>query len=558
MQHLKKWAPLVFLMCAGLLTQGCMVDAIWVSRTEINFERDSNPQFFEVANDNSEVGTITVTVTPNRNWILVAPQSLPCEPPKPTGRVTYRIEVGINRSKLTTIGINEGTITLSAPGIKPVTIKVSAIKDKTPNEGELGPLNIVNPIITYGRPYLVEFAFDLRDENDRAVIGEPAQFQIAGYEDDIPVGRPEGLLLRRGAARQLWIEIILDYSIYMREIENAIPEMERAATEVLLPSLNEDALVAVSAFYRDNLDSRLIVPYTVNRQYVIQQIRAIRSTYLTGWASGAKIYEALIDAINRFDGLAGEKDDKYIVLFCNGRSTSSIVTADQVISAAKAKNVHIIAVGFGRSIDSGELMTVALSSNGRFIAASELDTLQHAFERIVEDLNCQYVIRWASARQDAKPIIPSFSITFNNASASYVAPRPFKARDHAGNRLQGELVLIQSETPGNTTVFLRANYVPYDISKFRFYVASNDNFKTTLVGPADDGLLGGWQLIVSTEQDGRKRITIDGKGIPIPFASFGAMLRFEFDKQVETPFTAFEIDNSIYNPEDGQYFVFKP
>ena len=537
-----------------LLFSGCNQEGIWVSRSELNFERDTNPQFFSVANINPELGTINVIIEANRSWIRVAPTVVPCKPPTQAGRVEETVEVRIDRSRITSTGRNEGTITLSARGVKPVTIKVTAIQDSL--NPPLAPLNIVNPVTTFSTPYLVEFAFSLRDQNDRAITGEPAQFTLTAFEDETPVGRPQGLLMRRGAARQLWIEIVMDYSVFMREIPDAVAEMERAAIEVLLPSLNEDALVAVSGFYRDNQDSRLIVPYTVDRQHVSKRIREIRSTDLTGFASGARVHDALISAITRFDELStDEKDDKYIVLLCNGRDTSSTASSQQVVNAAKARGVRIIAVGFGDSIDSGPLMTLALAANGRFISASALDDLQTSFGRIVEDLSGQYVVRWASARRDAVEVRPSFKLALGTKSATHVSPQRFRARNHAGDPLKGELILIQSETPGNTTVFLRANYVPYDISKFQFRVSSAHAFTTALVGPADDGLLAGWTLNVANESSGTKLITVESKGAPIPFAAFGAMLRFNFNQAVDTAFTQFDILDAFYG--DGQTFVLR-
>lgn len=536
-----------------VILSGCDVDAIWVSRDGLDFQRDSNPQYFDVANENGNLGTINVSILPDKTWLKVAPALVPCDPPQPSGLVKSKVEVRIDRTKIPDEGTHEGTILLKAPGVKPVRIKVSAIKDDmTP---VLKPLNIINPVTSYSRPYLVEFAFSLRDQDDRAVTGEPAQFQIAGYEDDYPVGIPQGLSLRRGAARQLWLEVILDYSIIMREIENAIPEMERAVTEVLLPSLNEDVLVSASGFYRDNLDSTVIVPYTANHAHVADRVLASQTELFGGWASGARVYDALMSAIQRFKEMnLGEQDEKYIVLFCNGRDTSSITLPTTVIDKAKEAGVHIIVIGFGESIEAGDLITLALSANGRFISASALEDLQESFERIVEDLNCQYVVRWASLRRDFIISRPSFSITLGDASASYRANKNFIAQNYAGDPLRGDLVLIQSDTPDNTTVFLRASYVPYDISEMHFRVGSDYNYQVSVVNAANDGLIADWQLTVAEEEGGTQLISVQGN-TPMPFASFGAMLRFKFSSMVDTPFTVFEVDNSVYF--DGQTFVIR-
>lgn len=553
MFNMKRFVLSVLPVLFVLVLSGCKVDAIWVSRTDLDFQRDNNPQYFDLANENASMGTINVTISPDKSWIKVAPILAPCKPPDAGGLVKSRVEVRIDRSKITDEGKISGTITLKADGIKEVTVKVSAIQDeKTP---ALAPLNIVNPVTTYSNPYLVEFSFSLRDQTDRAVIGEPAQFSVEGFEDNYPVGMPQGLLLRRGAARQLWLELVLDYSILMQQIENAIPEMERAVSEVLLPSLNEDVLVSASGFYRDNLNSQVIVPYTANHAHVAQRIQASQTELFTGFRSGARVYDALMSSIDRFNNLGlTDQDEKYIVLFCNGRDTSSQTLPAIVIEQAKAAGVHIIVVGFGESIDSGDLITVAMSANGRYISASTLGDLQASFERIVEDLNCQYVVCWASLRRDAIIMRPSFKLTLGDASASYKSDKNFIAQNHAADPLQGRLMLVQSDTPDNTTLFLRANYVPYDISELRFRVTSANAYQVTIVNASNDGLIADWQLTRVEEGNGTQLITVKGAS-PMPFASFGAMLRFRFDAMVDTPFTAFEVDNSLYAEGDGQSFI---
>ncbi len=547
---------LIPLLFVGILS-GCDVDAIWTSKTgiDINFGTDSNPQAFDIANINASLGTITVSITADKAWIKVAPTVATCKPPEGGRRIQTTIEVNIDRSKITSLGKHEGTITLKAIGVKPVSLKVKALQEEL--APVLPPLNIVNPVTTYNNPYLVEFSFSLRDKDDRAVRAEPAQFVVAGYENEYQVGNPQGLLLRRGAARQLWLELVLDYSVLMEEIENAIPEMERAIREVLLPNLNEDVLVSASGFYRATSESSVIVPYTVDKEHVANKIEACRTQLFHGWASGAKVYEALLSSIKRFqEQELSEEDEKYIVLFCNGLDTSSKVSASDVINAAKSAGVHIIVVGFGETMDSADLITLAQNAEGRYISASSLEDLQSSFDRVVEDLDCQYVVRWASLRRDAVAVRPSFTLTLTtqegSASATYATNKKFVARDWEGDSLQGKLVLIQSETPGNTTVFLRANYVPYDISELRFYVGSAHNYVVSVVDAANDGLLGGWTKSQTTEPDGRQLIILKGN-TPIPFASFGAMLRFEFTEVVDEPFTAFDVDNSLYS--DGQSFV---
>lgn len=553
MKHFKLLMHSLLLLALAAVFTGCSADAIWVSRDKLDFAQDESPMYFDVANSDPDLGTLTVNITANKNWIKVAPQSIPCKPPTDGDLEKERIEVRIDRTRFTSTGKHSGEITLSASGAKKVTLKVSVIQGTV--SPDLPPLSITNPRVSYEQPSLIEFAFSLRDQNDRAVTGEPAQFQLKAFESGRAVGNPEGLSLRHGAARQLWLSLVMDYSIYMKEIEGAIDDMEEVATDILLPNLNEDALVSVRAFYRNTEPSKEIVPFTVDREYTTEQIFDIRSRYLPGFSSGAKVYDALLAAIQQFpDEERAEKDDRYIVLLCNGRDTTGVPSMEVVREAALKKKVQIYVACLGDTMDADKLITLARSTNGRFIASDSLDTLAAAFKRIVEDLAGQYVVRWASGREDTSNIIPSISLTYGGATASYEALNAFVPSRHVGDRMRGELILIQSETPGQeTTVFLRAHYVPWGINQFQFLVESPYSYKVFVVDGTNDGILDGWELEIDDVSSSEKRITVTSTGGDVPFAAFGAMLRFQFDDEVDNPFDTFTVENPGY--KDGQRFA---
>jgi len=551
MSSKKQLGLLSLCILSVLFLAGCDVDAIWVSRAELNFERDTNPMYFDVANASTELGTIDIHVKPNKNWILVSPDVVPSEAPRGGSLVGNKIEVRIDRSLITKEGENEGNITLSAPGVKSVSIRVKVVQDRLVER--LDKLNIQTPVVTYSSPYLVELAFSLRDGTNRSVTGEPAQFQVYGWEDDLAVGPSHGLLMQRGAARQLWMEVILDYSAYMRNLPNAIDEMENAVTDMLLPELNEDVFVGVSGFYRDNLSSSLLIPFTMNHAYVADKIKKIRAEQFSGWASGSRVYDALASSLSRFSALeSNATDEKYIVLFCNGIDTSSLVSAPSIISSAKKLGVRIVVITFGDTMEAADLITVALGTGGRAISAASIEELHYSFQRVVEDLSGQYVIRWASLRRDNKNVTPSIKLIYGNTEASWRADKSFRALSYAGDPLQGKVVLMQSDTPDNSTVFLRAAYVPNGIEDLRLHVQSAYPFTTSVVSASNDGLLANWTMDIEDDGEDGQWITLSGSQ-PLPFASFGAMLRFDFDEAVDDPFTLFEIDESIYF--DGQDFI---
>lgn len=533
------------LSVAVVVLSGCNVDAIGTSNTSLNFERNKAPWPISVWNTNPEIGELTITVRVSDPWIQVAPEQVKSTAPEGVTFDEQEIVVQVDRSLLTTVGTHEGEIRLTAPGVNPVNIKVSVYNESvTPTGG----LSMVNPVVSYSTPYLIEFAFALRDKDDRAVVAEPNQFAIGAMEGSTEVGDIHGLSMKRGAARQLWLEMVLDYSIAMQQVEGGIAEMEYAATEILLNNLNADALVGVSEFHRDDQDSTLVIPFNVDKDATSQSISEIQSTYVRGFASGAHMYDALLAAIQRFGEVStNAEDSRYIVLFSNGADTSSTAFASQVVAEALARQVHIIAVGFGETIDSGALLSLASLTGGRYISAESIEDLQPAFERIVEDLYGQYVIRWASLRRDSSTVFPSIAVAYGSSNASYTATAAFRPTDHTGDPLAGRLTLVQSDTPDRTTVFLRANYLPRGVRTIKCWVRSMYPFSVSLVDTADDGLLGAWNLS-EQEEEGGVWLTVESAAADeyAPFAAFGPMLRFTFTQVAEEPFTEFAIDNTVY------------
>ena len=96
-QEVQRFVLSVSSVVLVLLLSGCNVDAIWVSRT-VWFQRDNNPQYFDLANENASMGTINVTLSPNKNWIS-GPHLGALQTSDASGLIKSRVEVRIDRSK---------------------------------------------------------------------------------------------------------------------------------------------------------------------------------------------------------------------------------------------------------------------------------------------------------------------------------------------------------------------------------------------------------------------------------------------------------------------------
>lgn len=540
-----------FFCLTALCLAGCsLTPGISVSNSSLAFDRNERPMFLDVWNTNAGIAALTIVASPSDAWILVDPATFSSSAPLP-GNINDKVavRVTIDRTRLSK-GKHTGTIRFSGFGVRPVDVDVSVVQD-TDNSGGLSLLD-VQPL--YSKPYLMEFSFAVRDKDGQTVNAEPGQFGVLAWEDGQPVDAAvNGLRLQRMASRQLRTELVLDYSAAMQSVPGAIAAMEDAASNVFLPALNEDALVAVSEFHRDDRNSELVALPSVNRDYTRARIAAIQSEYVRNFQSGARVYDAVDAAVRRFGAPDPAREDRYVVVFADGRDTSSLTTPDAVVAAALTARVTVYAVGFGPGAADGPLADIADRTGGALFAAATVDELGAAFQRIVEELHSRYVLRWATLRRDNRQFYPSFSVSIGGVAGAHTAQSAYDASAHSGDVLRGRLRLVSSDSQDKTTLFLRADYVPRNVTRFKLWLQTNQLFNASLVEAADDGLAGGWQLTYQESGAGRWVEFWSPDNTPLPFAAFGPLLRIDFNGLFDNPITGVFIDNSVY--VNGQSFA---
>lgn len=558
MRYFISLAALVAVAGTGLLNSGCnpRVEAIAVSQEQLLIDYSTVPQSVEVWNTSTLFNPLTIDVAANNPWIVAEPLEVDSAAPTGTAYDRHVIRISIDRRMLTK-GTHEGSITFHAPRAFPKTVTLRVMQNY---DGGLEALRIINPGYDYSAPYLLNFSFTLRDANDRPVVAEPNQVQVTAYEGATPIDNSEtGVHLRRGVARQLKVDLVLDYTISMQSQTGAIAAMENAAKNILLPALNEDALVGIWEFHRDDRNAGRVADFTVDRQYLQQRLSAIQSEFVQGFYSASRLWDAVLNSATGFDTKNAQNEARYIIVFSDGRDTSSILAdAGTVVTAAKNRGIHIYTIGLGANINETELSYLASWTGGKFFTAASINELDDTFQGIVEDLGGQYVLRWATLRRDdSYKFKPSFTVLYGTNSVSYRADDTFVPSQHKGDVAQGELRLVASDNQSDSTVFLRADYVPRYINKLRLYVHSPLNFTVDTVAAHDDGLMDGWTLTVTSDgQNPGKWINVQTFGYYIPFATFGPLLRFDFDEvseDITDLIDAVYVDNTLYPA--GQSFT---
>ena len=535
-------------------------DAISFSNATLDFERSQLPRFLEVWNHNPDLDSFTLSVAPSNPWIVVNTQTVTSDAPNSaTGPFDKQVvQVSIDRRQLAA-GTHTGSIVFSATGVVTRSVTVSVISD---GSTVVGALNVVSPEVMYSDPYLIDFSFSLQDANGDAVVEDPSAFVIDAREGADPVPSETGVHIQRGTARQLRVALVLDYTLSMQTTTGAIDAMEEAAKNTLLPALNEDALVSVTEFHRDDFAAMEVVPFTFDRTFISARIDAIQSEFVQGFYSASAMLDAVFSAAQTFDAEGADEEDRYIIVFTDGNDTSSqnVDSPNDVVNLAIDLGIRIYAINFGSNQIATDLEQLTTGTDGMLFTAATVSDLDDSFQRIVRDLDGQYSLRWASLSRGGNAVTPGFSLGLGENQVDYTAPMTFVPLNYVGNGvLQGKLRFVTSDNQTATTVFLRADYVPRFIRRFQITLDSANDFTVTAVDGDNDGLFAGWTMTESTDVlSGATVLNFQSPGDPIPFGTFGPMLRITYDTLLaeEDPlFSTVFVDNSIYDTTGGQSFV---
>ena len=470
-----------------------------------------------------------------------------------------QVLVSIKRNRLEE-GSHEGYIVFQAdsPLVAPRPVVVKALQDADGPDTS-GELRIDAPKTLYASPYLVDFAFGLTDPDGNGFVAEPAQLTAGAFENGENVSALVQPVLHRGAVRQLRAEMVLDYSIGMRLRPEAMDNMEYAATELFLAELPAEGLVGATLYYRDDLDPVRVSPFTLDHRYVADQINNIRSTRIGSFSSGSRMLDTLRQAALRFDQDNVNDEERFILLLAGSGDTSSTETVDRVVNVATKRHIKIHTVGFLSDLDGATMMLdLAVRTGGVYLPVGAAEELPRIISLIVDRLEANYLLRWATLKRQDTEITPGFTIAFSSFPAAHTASETFNPLNLAGNVLEGRLRLTSSRTGDNAAALLRAEYIPRNINRIRIRVAPTMPIEVTPVPAAASGLIEHWTLERIVESDGT--LTFDMfsmEGEPLPFATFGGLVRFDFAgvPPSGTPlFTNFVIENNLEEYDAGQFF----
>jgi Ca-activated chloride channel family protein len=229
---------------------------------------------------------------------------------------------------------------------------------------------------------LVQVTATVTDRDGELVLGLlPRDFRV--FED----GKRQQVSHFVGADEPREIVVAVDMSGSMVE---AMPWV-REAVRGFLAALRPDDRVTLLAF-NDSI-------FTLARPDADPATRTRAIERLAAWG-GTALHDVILKGYDVLDRIKGRKA---LVVFSDGDDESSRATVAEVEKRAERSDSPVYMIGQGRGTKEANLRRIldhlARMSGGRAFYTDQPDELQGVFATIVEELQSQYVLAYASTRE---------------------------------------------------------------------------------------------------------------------------------------------------------------
>lgn len=575
---------------------------IAVEPDTLNFGVDKTQLTFDVYNSGPIGSLLQFEITTDReDLILIEPTSGESEGRTSeldgvstiVGELDRRtISVYIDRRNIQA-ETDGGTITVSATGLasKEITVIV-----------ERAPLTIEGTFNRHRPPYIQRFVFLLRDMFGEAIdttsSAELAKIRFFIEEDEIPLDVDETSRFVQGPENlRCNLILLLDYtgSMYYAGVDRAVDPLDpgdaiqqmEEATKAFIDHLPDGYRIALMEHHDRLQQDRLIHGFSTNKESLKAALDAF--SVPEGEHGASELYEALIEACSRLadeDAPLPPLDDtdvQAVLFISDGRDTSSVKTIEDVIKEAadkdKDRRVRFYPVGFGESINSTVLTQLAVETGGHRYDAPTVTKLTELLGttitqgKIWTELERQIVLTYLTLWTDEDhtyQIRVEYQVDANTALNAYFTRGSIF---NPGDVRAGQITLWTTgvSSIGTAEVFVRAEYIPRNISylRFRFIVPAGVTMDINSIDLLEDdaGLLAGWRILEDDTAPGAF-ILLTNENDYVPYGAFGNLLKLTFEgldpDDPENPLDAydefnmgFRVDNTIYiNPPFSKYFQY--
>ncbi|NUM55641.1 MAG: VWA domain-containing protein [Candidatus Hydrogenedentes bacterium] len=549
------------------ITQGASA-SIGVEPSVLDFGETENTLTFDVFNNGEPGSVLDFTLSTDR------PDLIFFDPADGTSIGTDNIldydrvpiTVTIDRNALT--GSSDGgTITVSGIGIDPVDVVISVTA---------APLGFEGAENRTRAPFIMRFVFLMRDalgdaidSTDPDVFAE-LQTAFSIQEDGIDLDTDETNLFVTSAENLRYnIALLLDYTGSMFNAgpgNGAVIEQMVTASLDFIEDLPDSWRLAIMEYHDRQQTDRLVHNFSTSKDSLKAGLQAFQVPI--GENGASEVYDAIIDACQRIEnediGVPSfdDADVRALIFISDGRDTSSIASLEECITAATDRRVRLYPIGFGQTVNASPLIQIATQTGGHYYAAPNAAELVNLLQSetgapgnppglIITELLRQIVLTYISLFQEGSH---NYLIT-----AEYQGIMGSFQRDAViaigGDVRAGQLSLRTAgiQPDGTADLFIRADYVPRNISQIKIKLLSTEQYTLTI---DPDGLLDGWFLV---NNGGGVYTALTSETTPLRYGAFGNMFRVQFTGLNTTDIVpvVFRVDNQIYvNPPFTKFFQY--
>lgn len=218
--------------------------------------------------------------------------------------------------------------------------------------------------------------------------------------------------LRNPEKNPVSVILVIDTSGSMEG--KSLESVKQVAKGFIAQKQPEDRL----ALMEFNTEVKTIVGFTDDQEKLVRSVDSLRAGGDT----------SLYDAVNAAIVLAEKEKAKnrFVVLFTDGKDTSSKTTAGDALSSIKKAGTVLYAVGSG-DVDDETLVTLSEASGGSYFKISSVDSLSAVFERI------------------SRTIYRSAEIVFNSSSKPGERSEISLEIPHQGETIRAQTTFVSPE-----------------------------------------------------------------------------------------------------------------
>lgn len=374
-----------------------------------------------------------------------------------------------------------------------------------------------------------------------------------------------GLNLHGISNINLALVMLLDFTGSMANVAHAIEQM-RASAKELIDVLQPGHRVGVVEYhalpYDDGINT--VIHPTTNLQAAKAAIDAISPDQNGDSAVWAAVQHSL-DVFNSGCMLGGV-ETRALVLLSDGRNTTG-EGPEAVIEAATKALVAVFAIAFGDDahVNLPPLEELTYKTGGILYRARNTEELEQAFRWIIRDLTHQYRLQYATSHNpfvippDPSPtstpccayITTNYGIYGGNTCKKLKLPLGIMSDVRRGTLgISSEPIIRDASGVGTATLYLRADFIPRDISELLLRFAPETQAASMIISVSEGPgwLTTDWSITPDSLKPDWYHITAP-TGTVFSFGDFGILLRIDFPAipaEINDFRLNVEVDNSIY------------